>query len=41
MTNVEYMLTAVVVLLAVTVCASVFLAHREIRRHNEYLKEIK
>lgn len=39
--NVNVLLTVLVVLLAVSVCASAFIAHREIKRHNEYLKEIK
>jgi hypothetical protein len=37
----EGLLIALVLLLAGTVCASAFLAYREVKRHNEYMKEIK
>jgi hypothetical protein len=39
--SVDKLLMALVLLLAVSVCASAFIAHREIKRHNKYMKEIK
>jgi hypothetical protein len=39
--NVDTLLAIIVALLAVATCASSFIAYREIKRHHDYLKEIK
>jgi hypothetical protein len=33
-------LFALLILLAFTVCASSFIAYREVKKHNEYMKEV-